>query len=99
MPTYRDMTFCANTQCNKKCHKYLTCEIEEAAKKFGLPLAVASFICLAAEKIMVNPLKYITSTSSGAIIQTTKITTPEGVYRIFLFDGFRQGGITAVRIK
>lgn len=24
MPTYRDMTFCANTQCNKKCHKYLT---------------------------------------------------------------------------
>lgn len=53
----------------------------------------------AAEKIMVNPLKYITSTSSGAIIQTTKITTPEGVYRIFLFDGFKQGGITAVRIK
>lgn len=46
MSTYRDMTFCVNTQCNKKCHKYLTCEIEEAAKKFGLPLAVASFICL-----------------------------------------------------
>lgn len=44
--TYRDMTFCANTQCNKKCYKYLTCEIEESAKKFGLPLAVASFICL-----------------------------------------------------
>ena len=40
------MTFCVNEECTKKCHKYLTCEIEEKAKMFGLPLAVASFICL-----------------------------------------------------
>lgn len=46
MICYKDMTFCVNEKCNKKCHKYLTCEIEQAAKKFGLPLAVSSFICL-----------------------------------------------------
>ena len=46
MITYRDMTFCVNEDCTKRCNKYLTCEIEEKAKMFGLPLAVASFICL-----------------------------------------------------
>lgn len=46
MITYRDMTFCVNEQCTKRCRKYLTCEIEQKAKAFGLPLAVSSFICL-----------------------------------------------------
>lgn len=46
MITYRDMTFCVNEECTKKCSKYLTCEIEEKARMFGLPLAVASFVCL-----------------------------------------------------
>ena len=43
--TYRDKTFCVNEKCTKKCSRYLTCEIQEQAEKFGLPLAVASFIC------------------------------------------------------
>ena len=46
MLVYKDMTFCVNEKCNKRCKKYLTCEIEKAAKDYGLPLAVASFICL-----------------------------------------------------
>ena len=40
------MTFCVNEECTKRCSKYLTCEIQEQAQRFGLPLAVASFICL-----------------------------------------------------
>lgn len=43
---YRDRTFCTNRECKKECNRRLTCEIEETAKQFGLPLAVASFICL-----------------------------------------------------
>ena len=46
MLVYKDRTFCVNEQCTKRCKKYLTCEIEKAAKAYGLPLAVASFICL-----------------------------------------------------
>lgn len=43
---YKDMTFCVNKQCTKKCNRYLTCEIKAKAKAFGLPIAVASFICV-----------------------------------------------------
>mgnify|MGYP003436519072 CR=1 FL=1 len=43
---YKDMTFCVNKQCTKKCRRYLTCEIKAKAKAFGLPIAVASFICV-----------------------------------------------------
>lgn len=46
MLTYRDTTFCVNAECTKKCSKYLTCEIQEQAQRFGIPLAVASFVCL-----------------------------------------------------
>ena len=72
-------------------------------KKLMLGIVMGMLLnCLvvsAAEKIMVNPFKIITSTDCRATIKTTKITTPEGVYRIFLFSGYEQGGITAVRIK
>lgn len=43
---YRDTTFCVNEQCTKHCNRFLTPQIEQAAKTYGLPLAVASFICL-----------------------------------------------------
>lgn len=68
---------------------------------FGIVIGILlnCLVASAAEKIMVNPLKIITKTNDGALIQTTKITTHEGVYRIFLFNGYKQGGITAVRIK
>ena len=42
---YKDTTFCVNDKCINKCQRYLTCEVEQAAKSYGLPLAVASFIC------------------------------------------------------
>lgn len=50
MLTYRDMTFCVNEKCTEKCNRYLTREIQEKAKEFGLPLAVASFVCMDSEK-------------------------------------------------
>lgn len=46
MITYRDMTFCVNEECQKRCSKFLTDEIREQAARFGLPIAVCSFICL-----------------------------------------------------
>ena len=46
MLTYKDRTFCINEECVKKCYRYLTYEIQEQARRFGLPLSVASFICL-----------------------------------------------------
>lgn len=56
-------------------------------------------IAFASEKAIVNSLQIITKTNDGSIIQTTKITTPEGIYRIFIFQGYKRGGMTAVRIK
>ena len=43
---YRDMIFCVNEDCTNRCSRYLTCEIKEKAKEFGLPLVVASFLCV-----------------------------------------------------
>jgi hypothetical protein len=40
------MTFCVNEECTKRCRKFLTPDIEQAAAKAGMPLAVAEFICL-----------------------------------------------------
>lgn len=45
MITYRDMTFCVNKECIKECKRRLTPQIEEEAKQFGLPLALAEFTC------------------------------------------------------
>lgn len=46
MITYRDMTFCVNEQCKKRCSKFLTPEIEKQAEEYGLPVAVSNMICL-----------------------------------------------------
>ena len=46
MIVYKDMTFCINTHCTKKCSKFLTPEIELAAKHYGLPIACSEYICL-----------------------------------------------------
>lgn len=45
MITYRDMTFCVNKNCKKRCCRYLTEEIEKEAKEAGMLLAVAEMIC------------------------------------------------------
>lgn len=56
-------------------------------------------IVFAQEKIVINPLQYVKSTDQYGYIYTTKVSTPEGMYRIFVFEGHKKGGITAVKIK
>lgn len=51
-------------------------------------------IAFASEKVIINPCTYI---NNG--IATTKVTTTEGTYRLFIFEHGYRGGITAVRIK
>lgn len=46
MITYRDMTFCINTECKNRCKRFLTPEIKQAAQRYGLPVACSEFICL-----------------------------------------------------
>ena len=43
---YRDRTFCVNQSCKKRCERFLTPQIEQAAEAYGLPVAVSEFICL-----------------------------------------------------
>lgn len=43
---YKDKTFCVNQSCKKRCERFLTPEIEQAAEAYGLPVAVSEFICL-----------------------------------------------------
>lgn len=43
---YKDMTFCTNHSCKKRCRKFLTPEIIAAARQFGLPVACTEYICL-----------------------------------------------------
>ena len=63
-------------------------------------LLLNGLIVSAKEQIVINPLKNIYQNRSRVIrINTTKVQTPEGIYRIFLYDGYNQGGITAVKIK
>lgn len=57
-------------------------------------------IVFASEKIMLNSLQTIKLPGFvGNNIETCKITTPEGTYRLFIYMGGYRGGITAVRIK
>ena len=44
MVTYRDMTFCINDKCKKKCKRYLTPEIMQAAEEYGLPVAMSNIV-------------------------------------------------------
>lgn len=46
MITYRDMTFCVNNDCKKKCSRFLTPETLHTAEQYGLPVAMSSFICM-----------------------------------------------------
>ena len=43
---YRDMTFCINENCKKRCFRYLTPEVIYAAEQYGMPVAMAEMICL-----------------------------------------------------
>lgn len=57
-----------------------------------------STYCIAKEHIVINPMQTIHTDRN--FIYTTKVTTDEGTYRIFTFEGQNgSGGITAVKIK
>ena len=62
MICYRDRTYCAQDTCAHAytCERYLTKEIEQDAKDFGLPVAIAMFTdCY-------SPLPIKTPTKQGA---------------------------------
>lgn len=66
-------------------------------------LLLNGLIAFASEHIMVNKpqclLQLGRENSCNTFLYTTKATTPEGQYRIFILQGYKRGGITAVRIK
>lgn len=65
-------------------------------------LLLNGLIAFASEHIMVNKPSQIASIGGDIVndyIYTTKATTAEGQYRIFILQGYKRGGITAVRIK
>jgi len=45
MITYKDMIFCVDEKCQKRCRKYLTNEIKIQADKAGLPIAYSNYFC------------------------------------------------------
>ena len=69
----------------------------------GLILGIViSTPLLAIGKIAINPIEAVSighNCDERNRIFTTKITAEEGTYRIFIFTGFRKGGITAIKIK
>ena len=46
MIVYKDITFCINNNCSKKCRRFLTPQIEAEAQAYGLPIACAELICV-----------------------------------------------------
>lgn len=63
-----------------------------------------SLIVYASEKIVTSPLQNVLSLFKLQLIntsvKTTKVTTPDGTYRVFILLGPEgSGGISAVRIK
>lgn len=57
-------------------------------------LLLNGLVVLAQERIVINPMQ-----SVNTYLDTTKITTPEGTYRLFVYYSGFVGGITAVKIK
>ncbi len=62
-------------------------------------LLLNGLIVFAKENIIINPATYVGNIGYGCI-NTTKVTTSEGTYRIFVYFNRGYGaGITAVKIK
>lgn len=59
-------------------------------------------VVFAAEKIVANPLIKVASPAArwgSSDVYTTRISTPEGTYRVFTTDNGTSVGITAIKIK
>lgn len=46
-----------------------------------------------------EPVKMYSSENISTAVSTSLVKTPEGLYRIFIYSSYKQGGITAVKIK
>lgn len=57
----------------------------------GLPISAYA-------KTIVNPIERVGAISTGSLY-TTKVTTEEGTYRIFVYNSGYGTGITTVKIK
>ena len=57
----------------------------------GLPISAYA-------KIIMNPIERVGAISAGSLY-TTKVTTEEGTYRIFVYNSGYGTGITTVKIK
>lgn len=60
---------------------------------------ICSSCCIAQDYIKASPMKMVLTERN--FVNTTLVTTEEGVYRIFMIEGTNGGGvgITAVKIK
>ena len=63
----------------------------------GLILGIVISAPILAKTIM-NPFERVGGVSTGSLY-TTKITTEEGTYRIFIYNSGFGSGITTVKIK
>lgn len=71
-------------------------------KKFLLLILLAFLVNIPVlAKVVCNPFEtvYDEKIIKSYGVFTTKITTEEGCYRIFLYSRFNSGGITAIKIK
>lgn len=57
----------------------------------GFPVSVFA-------KTIMNPAERFGRVGNGTL-DTTKVTTEEGAYRIFIYNNYYGSGITAVKIK
>lgn len=55
-------------------------------------ISIGGLVCTAKDVIAVNPVEGINSQ-----VSTTKVTTADGTYRIFIYRGY--GSVSAVKIK
>lgn len=63
----------------------------------GLLIIPPAFCAL--NGVVTNRIDFLTEGAHGIGLYTTKTNTPEGSYRIFIYDGNYSGGITAIKIK
>lgn len=68
-------------------------------KKFILLIILAFLVNIPVlAKTIMNPIERISRVDGGDLL-TTKVSTEEGTYRIFVYNNFYGNGITAIKIK
>lgn len=68
-------------------------------KKFILLIILAFLVNIPVlAKTIMNPIERISRVDGGDLF-TTKVSTEEGTYRIFVYNNFYGSGITAIKIK